>query len=105
MELLTKEIQERLPKLYETEEIEAGEKVAQVKFFCITNGWTWYGVEYDPNEKLFFGLVEGWETEWGYFSLEEFEEINKSNLFPIIERDLYFKPTKIKDLKIDGLYL
>lgn len=105
MKLLTKEIQERIPKLYETEEIEAGEKVAQVKFFCIANGWTWYVVEYDPKEKLFFGLVEGWGTEWGYFSLDEFEEINRKYPFPVIERDLYFEPTKIKNLKIEGLDL
>lgn len=99
MKLLTKAIENKLPKLYETEDIPTEEKVAQVKFFCITNGWTWYGVEYDPNEKLFFGLVEGYETEWGYFSLEEFEEINASKFIPIIERDLYFEPTKIKDLR------
>lgn len=96
--LLTKAIERKLPRLYETEEIPTDEKVVQVKFFCITNGWTWYGVEYDPEEKIFFGLVEGWETEWGYFSLEEFEAINASKPFPIIERDAYFEPTKIKDL-------
>jgi|SRR5699024_2144028 len=98
MKLLTKSIERKLPKLYETEDVPTEEKVAQVKFFSITNGWTWYGVEYDPNEKLFFGLVEGWETEWGYFSLEELEAVNASKPFPIIERDLYFQPTKIKDL-------
>lgn len=99
MKLMTKEIEARLPKLYETEGIEAGEKVVQVKFFCVTNGWEWYGVEYDPEQKLFFGLVKGFETEWGYFSLDEFEQINAVNRYPIIERDLYFKPTKIKDLR------
>ena len=100
MKLLTKEIENRLPNLYETEEIETEEKVAQVKFFCITNGWTWYGVEYDPNERLFFGLVEGLDTEWGYFSLDELEQINQSKRIPIIERDLFFEPTKIKDLNL-----
>lgn len=49
--LLTKAIERKLPRLYETEEIPTDEKVVQVKFFCITNGWTWYGVEYDPEEK------------------------------------------------------
>lgn len=100
MKLLTKEIEQRLPKLYETEGVEAEEKVAQVKFFCITNGWTWYGVEYDPQERIFFGLVVGWETEWGYFSLDEFEAINASSPFPIIERDVNFQPKKIKDLEL-----
>jgi hypothetical protein len=100
MKLMTKEIERNLPRLYETEEIETGEKVVQVKYFCITNGWTWYGVEYDPQERLFFGLVDGFEREWGYFSLEEFEQINSQYRVPIIERDYFFEPTKIKDLDL-----
>jgi hypothetical protein len=100
MQLMTKEIESKLPALYETEEIETEEKVVYVKYFCITNGWTWYGVEYDPKEKLFFGLVDGFEREWGYFSLKELEQINEINRIPIIERDYYFEPTKIKDLDL-----
>ncbi|MDC3413975.1 DUF2958 domain-containing protein [Terrihalobacillus insolitus] len=96
---MTKEIENRIPRLYETEEIETDEKVVQVKFFG-ANGWTWYGVEYDPEDKLFFGLVDGFEREWGYFSLNELEEVNRQYPFPMIERDLYFEPTKIKDLNL-----
>lgn len=98
--LLTKEIERRLPKLYETEGIPLDDKVAQVKFFSPINGWEWYGVEYDPQTQTFFGLVKGWETEWGYFSLQEFEELNEQYPIPVIERDVTFKPTKIKDLNL-----
>jgi len=67
MRLLTKEIANRLPKLYSTESIPIGEKVAVVKFFDPTGSWTWYGIEFDPKERLFFGLVIGHEKELGYF--------------------------------------
>lgn len=97
MLLLTKEIENRLPRLYETEEVDLDDKVLQVKFFTPLSNWTWYVVEYDPESKTFFGLVDGLEKEWGYFSLEELESVQER--FGLkIERDLYFKPTKYKDL-------
>lgn len=99
--LMTKEIEKRIPRLYATEEIENEDKVVHVKYFSPVNGWTWYGVEYDPEEKLFFGLVEGYEREWGYFSLEEFEEMNRQSLFPVILRDSHFEPKTIKELGLE----
>lgn len=98
MKLMTKALEKQLPKLYETEGVELEEKVAYVKYFSPWMGWEWYGVEYDPEEKIFFGLVKGFEVEWGYFSLAEFEAINEEKGFAFIERDLYFEPTKIKDI-------
>lgn len=47
---------------------------------------------------LFFGLVHGFEKEWGYFSLKELESVTGPHGLKI-ERDLYFEPTKIKDIK------
>ena len=45
---------------------------------------------------LFYGLVEGFETEWGYFSLDELESVNGP--FGLkIERDLHFEPRKVGD--------
>ena len=43
------------------------------KFFCASFHRTWYATEYCPNDKLFFGFVDGDFPEWGYFSLEELE--------------------------------
>lgn len=93
MMLLTKEIEKKLPKLYATEGVPKAEKVAQVKFFTPRSNWTWYGVEYDPDERVFFGLVEGFEAEMGYFSLDELESLGT-----MIERDRWFKPTRLGDL-------
>jgi len=36
------------------------------KFFHPMSSWTWYLTEYDPKERLAFGLVAGFETEIGY---------------------------------------
>lgn len=98
MKLLTKEIENKLPKLYETEEVELEDKVLQVKFFTPWSNWTWYGVEYNPEDKTFYGYVQGIENEWGYFNLGELEEI-KGAFGLGIERDMYFKPIKFKELK------
>jgi len=59
------------------------------KFFDPCSQWTWYATEYDPIDRLFFGLVRGFETELGYFSLDELEAV-KGNLGLGIEWDLHF---------------
>jgi hypothetical protein len=97
MKLLTKEIKKRLPKLYEMEGVE--DPVVQVKFFNPCGRGTWYGIEYDEEKKLFFGLVALDYPEKGYFSLEELES-NRIPPFGLkIERDKYFKPKKLSEVK------
>ena len=85
-----------MPELHSTEHITTEEQVAVVKFFTPWSNWTWYGVEFD-GEDIFFGLVYGFEEEWGSFSLSELESVTGPGGLKV-ERDLYFKPTKIKDL-------
>lgn len=96
MKLLTKELRAKLPKLYATENVPLEEKVAIVKFFTPDSSWTWFATEFDT-EDLFFGLVYGFEKEWGYFSLKELQSV-RGKLGLQVERDKWFKPTKIKDL-------
>jgi hypothetical protein len=91
--LLTKTIEKQLPALYSSEDTPLADKKVIVKFFALGSSWTWYAVEYDPEEKIFFGLVDGHEKEWGYFSLEELESLNGG-----INRDFYFTPCKVSDL-------
>jgi|TARA_R110000744_G_scaffold345245_1_gene450670 hypothetical protein len=71
--------------------------IAQVKFFTPWTNWTWYAVEYNPECKLFFGLVDGFEKEVGYWGLEELEDI-KGPFGMKIERDLHFQPTALNAL-------
>lgn len=96
MQLLTQEIRRKLPKLYATEKVPLNEKILVVKFFTPDSSWTWYATEFD-GEDLFFGLVDGFEREWGYFSLRELESV-RGPLNLGVERDLYFEPTKFKEL-------
>ena len=98
MKLLTNEIRRRLPALYATEHDK--DPVAQVKFFSPWNGWTWYATEFD-GEDLFFGLVQGLESEWGYFSLAELESVRGPCGVPAIERDLYFEPQPVSEFLAD----
>jgi len=93
-QLLTPDILARLPKLGET----SGQKdpVAQVKFFYPDFGWTWYAIEFD-GEDIFYGLVDGFEKEFGSFRLSELLE-NRGKLGLEIERDLYFEPMPVSRL-------
>lgn len=96
MELLTKEIRDKLPELGKTDGLPLGEHQVIVKFFDPTGSWTWYACEFDGKDQ-FFGLVDGFELEWGYFSLSELRSV-KGKLGLGIERDLYFGMPKIKDI-------
>ena len=97
MMLLTKEIRGQLPALYSNEETPIDEQKVIVKFFTPDGSWTWYATEFD-GEDTFFGLVDGHEKEWGYFSLKELESARGPLGLPI-ERDMYFGQPQIKDIK------
>jgi hypothetical protein len=71
--------------------------IAQVKFFTPDSNWTWYAVEYDPDVEIFYGLVDGFEKELGYFGLEELEQI-RGPMGLNLERDLYFDPVPLREL-------
>jgi hypothetical protein len=102
MKLITKEILKMTPPILATEGIDSNDKLVTAKYFA--GGLTWYMVEYDPENKIAFGYVQNHVdpsfSEWGDFSIWEFEEYNKGNNFPFIERDLHFKPQKIRELKL-----
>lgn len=96
MKLLTQEIRAKLPKLYATEKVPLGDKILVAKFFTPDSNWTWYATEFDGKD-LFFGLVDGFEREWGYFTLRELE--NATGPMGLhIERDMYWTPKKFKEL-------
>ena len=74
-ELMTKELGETIPALYANENAENTDGVmAHAKLFCPYNGWRWYLTEWEAETGLCFGLVEGFETELGYFDLTELAE-------------------------------
>jgi hypothetical protein len=99
MKLLTKEIKNTIPKLYTQEAVE--DPIVHVKFFAPWTNWTWYATEgqEEPNgDWTFFGLVEGHETELGYFTLGELETVTGPGGLKI-ERDMFFTPKPLSKFK------
>jgi hypothetical protein len=95
--LLTKADAAKLPALY-SQDGKGDEAVAIVKFFSPYSGWEWYATEFD-GEDTFFGLVKGFETELGYFSLKELSEVTVFGGVPAVERDKWFDPTPLKEVR------
>ncbi len=95
MKLLTKELKKKIPKLYEQDGL-GYDAVIYAKLFCPWNHWKWFILEYDGNDQLFC-YVKGDFNEYGYVSLLELESI-RSPFGLGIERDLYFKPVKLREL-------
>jgi len=91
MKLMTKEIEEKIPALYSTEEAPFSPRV-YVKFFHPLSNWTWYATEYDPATGDFFGFVDGDDRSLGGFNLKELESVSVRGLG--IERDLHWDDTK-----------
>jgi hypothetical protein len=93
--LMDENIRQSLPELYSQEE-KGLEVQAKVKYFTPDSNWTWYATEFDGKD-TFFGLVNGFELELGYFTLSELQQACGPKGLPI-ERDLFFEPKTLKEL-------
>ncbi|MFC1677907.1 DUF2958 domain-containing protein [Planctomycetota bacterium] len=105
MKLLPKELREKLPPLY-SQDGKGGKAVVYTKYFTPSSNWTWLATEGEPIldesgthevDYKFFGLVFGYEQEFGYFLLSELEEVRGPMGLPI-ERDLYFQPKTLEEI-------
>ena len=76
----------------------ADKTVHAAYFIPFRSDWTWYLTEYDKETGDAFGLVLGFEAEWGYFNLNELKELNAQRYiledFPKTFREL--KDTELK---------
>lgn len=102
MKLITKEIEKKLEKnpLYSGEETPEGDKKILVKFFTPWSNWTWFVTEAERQEDgdwRFFGLVHGFEKEWGYFMFNELANL-RGPMGMRIERDMYGPPKFIREV-------
>lgn len=97
MELMPIEVAVKLPIIYKTEN--NPDPVALVKFFTPDSDWTWYVWEYDPAERVCYGLVtnSACGSELGYFSIPEMEKARGLLGLPI-ERDLYWEPMALSEI-------
>lgn len=94
MKLLTKELLSKIPPLGAT--AHEADPLIVCKFFYPDFGWTWYVIEFDGTD-VFYGLVDGFEREFGSFSLTELRQ-NHGKLGCPIERDVYFEPCRVSEL-------
>lgn len=83
-----------VPGPYTTEK--QPDPLAVIKLFTPDSNWTWFILEYDGHD-LAFGLVVGFETELGDFSLCEIAAA-RGPLGVQPERDIWFRPTPITQL-------
>ncbi len=98
--LMTRELGEKIPPLRANENVaDADAVLAAAKLFCPYNGWRWYITEWNAGTGECFGLVEGFETEWGYFHLTELAATTVFGGVPAIERDLYWEPKAIGEIR------
>jgi len=98
--LMTRELGDTIPALYANENVKNHDSVvAHAKLFSPYCNWTWYITEWQAETGLCFGLVEGFETELGYFHLDELAEVTVFGSVPAVERDLYWKPETLGEIR------
>ena len=98
--LMTKELGDTIPPLYANDGADDPDAVlAPAKLFSPYTAWRWYITEWDPETGLCFGLVEGFETELGYFDLTELAEATVFGSVPAVERDLYWEPQTLGEIR------
>lgn len=99
MELIPKEIRDTIPKLYETEN--QNDPQTFVKLFTPDANWSWFITEISIDQDTCFGYVVSPFVEFGemgYFSLSELKSVRGKLGLPI-ERDMWFKPTLLSEIK------
>ena len=84
------------PETYQTEEQNTADKVVWLHYSNL-QGWHWYIIEKDVMDEQYqaFGIVDGFETEFGYISIAELRAIQGITL------DLNWKPKPLS--QIEGL--
>ena len=98
--LMTKELGDTIPALGANEHVKDYDTVlVPAKLFSPFSGWTWYVTELNPKTGECFGLVEGFDMELGYFSLDELAEATVFGGVPAVERDLYWQPKTIGEIR------
>ena len=82
-DLLNQIVLDSLPKLYSTENTPCEEKKLLACFYIPGCRWRWFvaeGSQKGSGDWLFFGVVDGFEREWGYFTLSELVEAGEGSV-------------------------
>ena len=100
MKLMTSKLEKRFKEIGSQED--AKDPIVVAKYFNPGGAGTWYAIEYDPEEKIFFGYASIFgdhNDEFGNFSLVELENL-KLPFGLKIERDLFCGEVKLSKLAI-----
>ena len=96
----SKERLARIPRLYETEDIDLKNKKIYLHFFIF--GSDWFIAEYNGDD-LFFGYAilnnDFVNAEWGYMSFEDLREINVNGIEIDCENDFSWKIKKAVEIE------
>jgi len=104
----------KVPKLYATEKVKQSDRVVYLHYFI--GACDWWVTETDGTD-MAFGFVclgDPELAEWGYFSLGELQDVAVTQQIVfngvrvatglvIVERDLWWMPRPIRELRIPGL--
>lgn len=91
----------KIPKLYETEEIEPRDKKIHLHFFI--GGSDWYVAEFDGRDLFWgFAILNGdyQMAEWGYFSFNELKAINLGGIEIDCELEQHFSVLKACEIPL-----
>lgn len=97
MELLPNSILKDVPPLYATERVALAEKIVKAKLFIPWTNWTFFIIECDAEGKTAWGIVNGFEDEFGYFDIPELSAIRGPGGLTV-ERDIHFAPCTVAEL-------
>lgn len=97
MKLITKALEKTFAKypLY-SQDGKGNDAVVIAKFFLPGSGFTWYVTEAEKQancDYMFFGYVEGLDSELGYFTLSQLQNV-RGRFGLRVERDMYFNNGK-----------
>ena len=95
MILLTKAILNQLPSIDNDRDVK--EHFVRVKLFTPDSNWTWYVSAYDPGDDIAYGLVKGFELEYGYFNMQELRDLT-GPMGLHVERDRSFDKMPLQDV-------
>jgi hypothetical protein len=91
----------KIPRLYETENVDAKDKLIHLHFFI--GGCDWYIAEYDGKD-LFWGYAilndDRENAEWGYISFSELKEVKIAGWLEVdCELEEYWKVRKASEIE------
>ncbi|MDL5045249.1 DUF2958 domain-containing protein [Oscillatoria amoena NRMC-F 0135] len=95
--LITKTLAAQFARIGDQRDVK--DPILVAKFFNPTGIGTWYAIAYYPEDNTCFGFVSHFEDELGYFSIKELESLRVPPFDLAIERDLYFTPCRLSEVK------